>query len=93
MLTINCTPAAVTLNDRTGERRRNGVDFAKLPITGEFQWVNVNREVRLNAGRLEVRQYSATDCYGPRTTSYPLFSRSAPLSHAAMIAGFLGNAS
>lgn len=92
MLTINCTPAAVQLNDPTGERRRNGVDFSKLVVTGEWQWANVNREVRLAAGRLEVRQHSATDCFGPRTLSHALVSKSAPLSHRAMLAELLGNA-
>lgn len=91
MLTANCTQAAIDLNDSDGSKRRSGVDFSKLALSDQWQWVNVNREVRLAGGRLEVRQHSATDCFGPRTLSHALRSKSAPLSHAKMLAELLGN--
>lgn len=94
MLTLNCTPAAIELNDPTGAMRRDGVDFTKLPLSEAWQWVNVNREVclGLTGDRLLVRQHSATDCFGPRVLSHPITTNpDRRLSHARTLAELLGN--
>lgn len=84
MLTINCTTKATQMNDPTGDARRAGVDFTKLPVTGDWQWVSECREVRLHEGRLEVRT-DERSMWGPRTLSHALRNPAAPLSHARML--------
>lgn len=100
MLTMNCTPAAIELNDPSGDMRRTGVDFSKLPVTHEWQWRSTQVEVRqLCTGRMEVRTHRCSPRalrsneldFGPRTVSHALHNPAAPKSHAVMIAEILGN--
>lgn len=84
MLTANCTPEAIAMNDPRGDLRRAGFRFDRMPVTIAWLWVDEATQVRLAGGRLEVKTPT-------RTLSWPLVSRSAPLSHAKMLAEILHN--
>lgn len=93
-LTIRCTPAAIEKNDPDGSKRRAGVDFTRLPVTGQFQWVDTHIEACVEDGRLLVREHPGPSCFnfGARTIAYPIVTNpDRALSHRQMLLWKLGN--